>query len=132
MGAFIFWARKVTSRNFLFLRLECSIFGNITKTVFRTYKKELRLGNIRKVTQLGGTQSIIPVSSEKIFGNSSQNLRKGRYQIFLVLFNFAWFIFFSFCQISCSQKECIIKKQSNFILLSINNLPLIFVKTLRK
>ena len=71
-----------------YLKARMFHFRKITKTFFRTYKKELRLGNIRKVTQMGGTQSVIPVSSEKIFGNSSQNLRKGRYQIFLVLFNF--------------------------------------------
>lgn len=105
MGAFIFWARKVTSRNFLFLRLECSIFGNITKTFLRTYKKELRLGNIRKITQLGGTRSIIPVSSEKIFGNSSQNLCKGRYQMFFVLFNFAWFFFLVFAKYLVHRKN---------------------------
>ena len=132
MGAFIFWARKVTSRNFLFLRLECSIFGNITKTFFRTYKKALRLGSIRKITQLGGTQSSSLSLLKKYLAIAVKIYAKGDIKWFWSCLILLDFFLFSFCQISCSQKECIIKKQSNFILLSINNLLLIFVKILRK
>ena len=53
---------------------------------------DLRKLKIRKTIELGGDKGCCPVSPPKlIFGNSGQNVRKSKYQSFLVLSNFTWF-----------------------------------------
>ena len=57
--------------------------------------KNRTLGNIRKISKQGGTQLSVQSPLQKLlFGNTGQKLRRNKYQNFLTLTNFRWFIWF--------------------------------------
>ena len=70
------------------------LISSIKNIVYELDLGSQEIGDIGKMGKLGGDRAYCPIFQKQNFGSTGQKLPRSSYQSFLLLPNFAWFLYF--------------------------------------